>query len=76
MLKNILNVSGAKELNKAQLKNTKGGVIGVGGIFCFREKDGVYVSNTTNQSPQTAGSWVVAWESLGWTANCFGIGEK
>lgn len=73
MLKNMLQLGGVQKLNTKQLKNTKGGAAGGDGIFCFRENNGVYVSTTANQSAQTAGAWVVAWESLGWTANCFGI---
>ncbi|MEP0266423.1 hypothetical protein [Dokdonia sp.] len=75
MLKNMLQLGGVQKLNTKQLKNTNGGAAG-GGIFCYRELNGVYVSTTANQSAQSAGAWVIAWEGLGWTANCFGIQER
>lgn len=76
MLKNMLLLDGAQKLNTTQLKGVKGGLEPSEGIFCFREKNGVYISTTANQTADSAGLWVEAWESLGWTANCFGIEER
>jgi hypothetical protein len=71
MLKNMLNVSGAKELNKVQLKNTTGGAISSGGGWsCIRTKNGVSHTFFGNQSSGSATAWVNAWGSMGWDAHC------
>ena len=70
MLKNILNVSGAKELNKEQLKNTTGGIGVAGGWSCIRTKNGVSHTFYGNQSAGSATAWVNAWGSMGWDASC------
>lgn len=76
MLKSMLKLKGVAQLSITQLKGVKGGLGPSEGIFCFREKDGVYISTTANQTPNSAGLWVRAWVSLGWNANCFGIEEN